>query len=71
MNSELIKPITFRPELQFIDMIETGITNTGEYTIIPANYRLRDNPAFVNMEFGFISINLTNPEQFSGLRISP
>uniref|UniRef100_A0A182XLS7 Sushi domain-containing protein n=1 Tax=Anopheles quadriannulatus TaxID=34691 RepID=A0A182XLS7_ANOQN len=35
---------TIRPELEFIDMIETQLTNTGAYTIIPANYRMRDNP---------------------------
>ena len=54
---------TIRPELEFIDMIETQLTNTGAYTIIPANYRMRDNPRTVDMQFGFIQINLTNPEQ--------
>lgn len=53
-------------------MIETGIVNNGQFTIAPANYRLRNNNATVmRMQFGFIQINLTNPEQFSGLRISP
>lgn len=52
-------------------MVETGITNTGVYVIAPANYRLRENKANVDMQFGFIQINLTNPENFSGLRISP
>ena len=62
---------TIRPQLEYIDMLEEQITNTGVYTIAPANYRLRDNPRNVDMQFGFIQINLTNPEQFSGLRISP
>ncbi|XP_040173081.1 protein mesh isoform X1 [Anopheles arabiensis] len=62
---------TIRPELEFIDMIETQLTNTGAYTIIPANYRMRDNPRTVDMQFGFIQINLTNPEQYNNLRISP
>lgn len=52
-------------------MIEPQLTNTGAYTIAPANYRLRDNPRNVDMQFGFIQINLTNPEQFNGLSISP
>lgn len=63
--------IYFRPELEYIDMIEAQLTNTGSYTIAPANYRLRDNPRTVDMQFGFIQINLTNPEQFNGLAISP
>lgn len=52
-------------------MIETSITNTGVYTITPASFRLRDNGRLTKMQFGFLQINLTNPEQFSGLRISP
>lgn len=63
--------LCYSPQLEYIDMIETGITNTGVYTIAPANYRLRDNRANNDMQFGFIQINLTNPENFSGLRISP
>lgn len=60
----------FSPQLEYIDMIETGITNTGNYTIVPGNYRLRNNRATNDMQFGFLQINLTNPEHFSGLRIS-
>lgn len=56
----------------FIDTIEASITNTGTYTIAPANYRLRDNRLnTTNVQFGFLQIRLNNPEQFSGLRISP
>ncbi|XP_035785156.1 protein mesh-like isoform X2 [Anopheles albimanus] len=62
---------TIRPELEFIDMLETQLTNTGVYTIVPANYRNRDNTRTVDMQFGFIQINLTNPEQYNNLRISP
>lgn len=62
---------TIRPELEYIDMLEEQYTNTGVYVISPANFRLRNNPRNVDMQFGFIQINLTNPEQFSGLSISP
>jgi hypothetical protein len=62
---------TIRPELEYIDIIEEQITNTGTYTIAPGNYRLRNNHRTNDMQFGFIQINLTNPENFNGLRISP
>lgn len=60
-----------RPQLEYIDVLETGTTNTGSYNIAPVNYRNRDNRKHVDMQFGFIQINLTNPEHFSGLSISP
>lgn len=59
------------PQLEYIDNLDAGMTNTGVYIISPANYRNRDNNATRDMQFGFIMINLTNPEHFSGLRISP
>lgn len=59
------------PQLEYIDNLDAGMTNTGVYVISPANYRNRDNNATRDMQFGFIQINLTNPEHFSGLRISP
>ncbi|KAJ6640082.1 Protein mesh [Pseudolycoriella hygida] len=62
---------TIRPQLEYIDNLDAGMTNTGVYVISPANYRNRDNNATRDMQFGFIQINLTNPETFSGLRISP
>lgn len=62
---------TIRPELEFIDMIEESLTNTGVYTIVPANYRQRNNNNVSDLQFGFIHINLTNPENFNGLSISP
>ena len=52
-------------------MIESGIINNGYYTIAPGNYRNRDNPKNNDMQFGFLHINLTNPQDFSGLLISP
>lgn len=60
-----------RPQLEYIDLLDSGITNQGYYTIAPNNYRNRDNSRHIDMQFGFIQINLTNPEDFSGLRISP
>ncbi|XP_012265044.2 protein mesh isoform X2 [Athalia rosae] len=62
---------TIRPELEYIDLLEEATTNTGYYTIIPANFRNRDNIMHRDMQFGFIRINLTNPTQYSGLDISP
>lgn len=52
-------------------MIEPQLTNTGVYTIVPANFRLRDNPRNVDMQFGFLQINLTDPLQANRLGISP
>lgn len=52
-------------------MIESGTTNTGVYVIGSGNYRNRDNRKHVDMQFGFIQINLTNPQQYSGSSISP
>ncbi|XP_037921986.1 protein mesh isoform X5 [Hermetia illucens] len=62
---------TIRPQLEYIDMIDASITNTGSYIIAPANYRNRWNPNNNDMQFGFIHINLTNPTDYSGLDISP
>lgn len=45
--------------------------NSGAYTIATSNYRNRDNRDHVDMQFGFIKIELNNPEQYSGLPISP
>ncbi|GLH01111.1 Uncharacterized protein GBIM_07324 [Gryllus bimaculatus] len=48
-----------------------SISNQGMYTIHPANYRNRNNVGTNDIQFGFIHINLTNPEQYHGLTISP
>ncbi|CAH0591404.1 unnamed protein product [Chrysodeixis includens] len=65
------KEITIRPQLEFIDMIEVGVANTGEYVINPQNFRNRDNFLHNDMQFGFLQINLTTPEVFKGVSISP
>lgn len=59
-----------RPQLEYIDVLEPSLRNIGEYTIAPANYRMRQN---INndLQFGFIQINLTNPNSYSGLPITP
>lgn len=65
------KEITIRPQLEFIDMIEVGVANTGEYVINPQAYRNRDNIMHNDMQFGFLQINLTTPEVFKNVPISP
>ncbi|XP_050355399.1 protein mesh isoform X1 [Nymphalis io] len=65
------KEITIRPQLEFIDMIEMGVANTGEYVINPQNFRNRDNIMHNDMQFGFLQINLTTPEVFKNVPISP
>uniref|UniRef100_A0A0A1WDK4 Extracellular domains-containing protein CG31004 n=1 Tax=Zeugodacus cucurbitae TaxID=28588 RepID=A0A0A1WDK4_ZEUCU len=64
------REVTIYPQLEYIDVIEAGLTNTGSYVIYPKNYVNRNN--YNNdLQFGFLQINLTNPEQYSGLKISP
>lgn len=60
----------FSPQLEYIDVIEASSTNTGRYTIIPQNYINRKN---INndLQFGFLQINLTDPQQYNNLQISP
>ncbi|XP_046394346.1 protein mesh isoform X1 [Ischnura elegans] len=66
------KETTIRPQLMYIDMIETAAVNTGSYTIVPNNYRNRYNgPELTELEFGFLMINLTDPTTFADLKISP
>ncbi|XP_045514585.1 protein mesh isoform X3 [Pieris brassicae] len=65
------KEVTIRPQLEFIDMIEVGVANTGEYVINPQNFRNRDNLIHNDMQFGFLQINLTTPEVYKGVSISP
>ncbi|XP_015127010.1 protein mesh [Diachasma alloeum] len=62
---------TIRPEFEYIGLLEGDWTNTGEYTITPAKYRNYDNPYQRDIHFGFISINLTKPTDYSGLDITP
>ncbi|XP_063384616.1 protein mesh isoform X3 [Cydia fagiglandana] len=65
------KEVTIRPQLEFIDMIETGVSNTGEYVINPQNFRTRENFLHQDMQFGFLQINLTTPEVYKGVSVSP
>lgn len=62
---------TIRPELIHIDVIEEQLTNTGVYTIAPANFRQRHNPNVTDIQVGFLQIRLVNPQDFNGLQISP
>lgn len=62
---------TIVPQLEYIDMLEETMTNTGVYTITPASYRQRNNNNVNDLQFGFIHINLTTPENFNGLTVSP
>ncbi|XP_068155674.1 protein mesh isoform X2 [Drosophila tropicalis] len=58
------------PQLEYIDVIEASYSNTGSYVITPSNYINRNN-INSDMQFGFLQINLTQPEQYSGLALSP
>lgn len=67
-----ILPFPHRPQLEYIGLIEESIINNGRHTISPANFRLRENSqSHLGMEFGFLMINLTNPESFNGLGLTP
>ncbi|XP_026330187.1 protein mesh isoform X1 [Hyposmocoma kahamanoa] len=65
------KEVTIRPQLEYIDIIDAGVANTGEYTINPQNFRNRENIMHNDMQFGFLQINLTTPEVYKGISISP
>ncbi|XP_041968877.1 protein mesh isoform X3 [Aricia agestis] len=65
------KEVTIRPQLEYIDVIEVGVANTGEYIINPQNFRNRENFMHVDMQFGFLQINLTTPVVHNGVPISP
>ena len=68
--TELILTVHFSPQLEYIDVIEAGTINNGHYTIAPQNYINRNN-ANNDLQFGFLQINLTNPQQYNNLQISP
>lgn len=65
------KEVTIRPQLEYIDMISAGVANTGEYTILPQEFRNRENIMHNDMQFGFLQINLTTPDVYKGISISP
>lgn len=61
-----------RPKLEYMDMIDANVANSGEYIIDTDNYRHSDiSPELVNIKIGFIQINMTTPEIVNGVQISP
>lgn len=60
----------FSPQFEYIDILDSGITNSGKHVLAPANYRMRENLKHIDMQFGFIQINLTNPDEFAGIKLS-
>ncbi|CAH1106298.1 unnamed protein product [Psylliodes chrysocephalus] len=50
---------TMRPTFVYIGEIAENIQNTGEYTIVPSQYRTRANQFLTDIKFGFLQINLT------------
>ncbi|XP_046394152.1 protein mesh-like [Ischnura elegans] len=57
------------PQLRFIDTIEDGTINSGEYTIVPSNYWNRSiGPELSEFEFGLLLINLSRS---TALSVSP
>ncbi|XP_071512852.1 protein mesh [Panulirus ornatus] len=56
------REISITPEIVYIDSLVEGTTNTGTYTLTPAEYASRDNWDKLDLEMGFIMINLTTPE---------
>eukprot|EP00095_Tigriopus_kingsejongensis_P008816 maker-scaffold1015_size70757-snap-gene-0.10 protein:Tk08816 transcript:maker-scaffold1015_size70757-snap-gene-0.10-mRNA-1 annotation:"hypothetical protein DAPPUDRAFT_305821" len=61
-----------KPQLLFIDVLESGETNDGKVMISPKSFKDRDNGAALrDCKMGFIKINLTNPIQEVGMKNSP
>ncbi|XP_392408.3 protein mesh isoform X2 [Apis mellifera] len=59
------------PEFEYITTLERAYTNLGYYIIRPATYRDENNPYQQDMTFGFLQLNLTDPEQHTGFNITP
>ncbi|XP_076249642.1 sushi domain containing 2 mesh [Calliopsis andreniformis] len=59
------------PEFEYITVLEVAYTNLGYYIIRPAKYRDENNPYQQDMTFGFIQLNLTEPNQYFSLNITP
>ncbi|XP_054014775.1 protein mesh isoform X2 [Hylaeus anthracinus] len=59
------------PDFQYITTLEPSYTNLGYYIIQPAKYRDEYNPYQQDMAFGFIMLNLTDPQQNTGHNITP
>ncbi|XP_054262064.1 protein mesh isoform X2 [Macrosteles quadrilineatus] len=49
---------TIRPELVLIDVLQMNVPNSGLYTIIPSDYKNRNNYMTSDIRFGFIKIQL-------------
>ncbi|XP_023014320.2 sushi domain containing 2 mesh isoform X1 [Leptinotarsa decemlineata] len=50
---------TIRPTFVYITDIADSLQNTGEYTIVPSQYRTKVNEFLTDIKFGFLQINLT------------
>ncbi|XP_076646307.1 sushi domain containing 2 mesh isoform X1 [Halictus rubicundus] len=59
------------PEFEYITTLESAHKNVGYYLITPAKYRDEYNPYQQDMTFGFIQLNLTDPQQNSHINITP
>ncbi|CAG0880442.1 unnamed protein product [Cyprideis torosa] len=60
-----------QPQFLFIDMLEEGIPNSGETILNPPDYSDRRNDHLLDLVFGFIMVNLTNPFGELGLQNTP
>ncbi|XP_044255484.1 protein mesh isoform X3 [Tribolium madens] len=50
---------SIRPEFLYITDLASNVQNTGSYKIIPSQYKNRNNEKLIDLQFGFIQINLT------------
>ncbi|XP_008192790.2 protein mesh isoform X1 [Tribolium castaneum] len=48
-----------RPDFLYITDLAENVQNTGSYKIIPSTYKNRNNEKLIDIQFGFIQINLT------------
>ncbi|CAG0885412.1 unnamed protein product [Darwinula stevensoni] len=65
------KEDTIDPKLYWIDMIEEGTSNTGDYKIIPQDFVGRNNRELSDFTFGMIQVNLTDPLSVLKLKNTP
>ncbi|KAF4523118.1 hypothetical protein B566_EDAN003133 [Ephemera danica] len=50
---------------------QSGTVNEGFYVITPSSYRGRNNYLTSDLKFGFLQINLTNPETYENIAVTP
>jgi len=50
---------------------QENIPNSGEYVIKPIAFEDRDNTPNLDLTFGFLQIQLSNPTTYFGISISP